>query len=137
MGIRGYRMVKVIKDLSFFDFQTTAEQWFYKCFPSHNIKSLKKERSLRFAEESIELLQATGLSKEQVLAIVDSVYNKPSGDVLDELGDALLAINLLACSENISTHIAAAWCMARVSTDSAINIIRKKQEGKIKAGQDE
>ncbi len=57
------------------------------------------ERIRRFAEEAIELVQATGLDKQALLDIVDHVYAKPAGNLAQEIGQ--VGVSLLGLSEHL------------------------------------
>lgn len=57
------------------------------------------ERIRRFAEESIELVQASGLDKQSLHDIIDHVYAKPAGNVAQEIGQ--VGVSLLALAEHL------------------------------------
>lgn len=57
------------------------------------------ERNRRFAEESIELVQALGLDKQVLHDIIDHVYAKPDGDIAQEIGQ--VGVSLLGLSEHL------------------------------------
>lgn len=57
------------------------------------------ERIRRFSEESIELIQATGLDKQALHDIIDHVYAKPAGDIAQEIGQ--VGVSLLGLSEHL------------------------------------
>lgn len=57
------------------------------------------ERIRRFAEESIELVQAAGLDKQALNDIIDHVYDKPTGNISQEIGQ--VGVSLLALSEHL------------------------------------
>jgi|SRR6185312_6086491 len=53
------------------------------------------ERALRFIEESLELAQAVGLTREEAAAMIERVYSRPPGDVFKEAGQAKLTAETL------------------------------------------
>jgi NTP pyrophosphatase (non-canonical NTP hydrolase) len=54
-------------------------------------------RARRVVEEAVELAQATGVDKLDILRVVDHVYSRPVGEVNQEVGG--VAVTLLAyCS---------------------------------------
>ncbi|MEC4749882.1 hypothetical protein [Methylomicrobium sp. Wu6] len=57
------------------------------------------ERIRRFAEESIELVQAAGLDKQSLHDIIDHVYDKPAGNIAQEVGQ--VGVSLLGLSEHL------------------------------------
>lgn len=71
-------------------------------------------RGFRFTEEALELAQAVGLSKEQVLQLVDYVYGRPQGDVDQEIGGVMITLNNLASAHTINVEGAAEAELLRV-----------------------
>ena len=53
------------------------------------------ERCNRFAEESIELLQSAGYSKEKMLDMLDYVYRRESGKQAQEVGGVMVTLAAL------------------------------------------
>ena len=67
------------------------------------------ERIRRFAEESIELVQAAGLDKQAMNDIIDHVYDKPTGNISQEIGQ--VGVSLLALSEHLGIQADREECM--------------------------
>lgn len=65
--------------------QERVVAWFTSCF-SVEVCNDKRERSHRFIEESLELVQAAGLPKEDVSMLVDYVYSRSVGELGQEVG---------------------------------------------------
>ncbi len=57
------------------------------------------ERIRRFAEESIELVQAAGLEKQSIHDLIDHIYAKPVGNLAQEIGQ--VGVSLLALAERL------------------------------------
>ncbi|MBS3965562.1 MAG: hypothetical protein KGZ80_13940 [Methylomonas sp.] len=57
------------------------------------------ERIRRFAEEAIELVQASGLDKQALHDIINHVYAKPAGNVSQEIGQ--VGVSLLGLAEHL------------------------------------
>ena len=74
------------------------------------------ERSMRFFEESAELVQAVGLTREQCDAILDRVFARPRGNVEKEIGDAGLTLITLAEAEGFSADECEARTLAHVQS---------------------
>lgn len=55
-----------------------------------------RERALRFIEESIELVQAIGLSKPDIIAVMRHVYGRPEGQYPNEMGGVMITLEALA-----------------------------------------
>jgi len=60
-------------------FQQRTRLWIEHCF-GLEIANDKDERNHRFLEESLELVQSLGCTKEEALKIVDYVYGRPVGE---------------------------------------------------------
>jgi len=65
------------------------------------IASSRIERGLRFAEEAAETAQACGVTKEQMLAVVDRAYSRPPGVLAQEIAQAGMTLAALASNECI------------------------------------
>jgi hypothetical protein len=55
-------------------------------------------RSLRLAEEAVELAQANGIPREKMVDLVNMVYRKPPGELKQELGGVLLCAAVYSLS---------------------------------------
>lgn len=77
-----------------------ALDWAIRCFGINHVYNVPV-RSLRLAEEAVELTQAVGIPKEKMHDLVDIVYARPHGDPFQEIcGVAMtLAIMGVAFSE--------------------------------------
>jgi hypothetical protein len=76
------------------DLVQVALDWAVRCFGAGHVYN-RPIRSLRCAEEAVELAQACGVPKKTILKMVDVVYSKAPGEPLQELGGVLLTANLL------------------------------------------
>lgn len=86
------------------EFQEQVAIWFRTCFgnpPDHNASN-PRERAARFAEEAIETMQAAGLTKDEVASLVDYVFSRPKGDLMDEISGSLTTIAALATTHNLN-----------------------------------
>ena len=82
-------------------FQEMVTTWLSVCFGPYEIED-KKERQRRFLEEAIELSQACGASKEEVVNMVDYVYSRGEpGEIRQELGGVMTTLAVLAESHNL------------------------------------
>lgn len=78
-------------------FQSRVFNWVLGAFGWEKAYSLK-ERNYRFLEEVIELVQANGLTKEEVLAMVDYTYGRPVGEIDSEIGGVATTFNALCAA---------------------------------------
>jgi hypothetical protein len=81
-------------------FQKRAQYWAKKCF-GLTLATDRNERNQRFSEEAIELVQACGMTKREVLGAVDYVYNRPVGEKRQEVGGTYTTLALLCAANGI------------------------------------
>lgn len=67
------------------DVQVQVKDWITGMLGEITFKS-HRERALRFIEEAIELAQACGLERQDVAYTIEYVYDKPPGNVAQEIG---------------------------------------------------
>lgn len=93
-------------------FQARVYNWMAKCFMRPD-SMLPVQRSFRFIEEALELVQASGTSREEVLRLVEYVYGRPAGDVSQEIGGVMVTLSGLATSFRLSMEYAGNAELAR------------------------
>lgn len=108
-------------------FQSRVQPWMMETFGAE-ISSDMLERSDRFTEESLELGQSLGHSKERAHALVEYVYSRPVGEPSQEVGGVMVTLAALCLAANMDMHAAAEAELARVWTK--IDVIREKQKSK-------
>lgn len=84
------------------DLQARNTNFCLKCFGFTNTFN-RRERALRYAEESLELMQAAGLTESDVEALKKHVYSREPGQIRKELGNAQLT--LLALGTSYGIHV--------------------------------
>jgi hypothetical protein len=80
--------------------QEIVGDWALRCFGSRSFNSLP-ERARRVLEEAIELAQASGLSIEDGLNLMQYVYRRPIGELSQELAGVGSTLLVLAESQKI------------------------------------
>jgi hypothetical protein len=95
-----------------FAFQNAAWQWIHAAFGKDD--ATPKVRGHRFVEESIELAQSAGVTREDVLMLVDYVYSRPVGEPTQEVGGVALTLAGLCCALNINMSEASLMELGRV-----------------------
>lgn len=80
------------------NFQDRVSLWIQMCF---GIKpdAIKRERNHRFLEESLELVQSLGCTKDEALELLEYVYSRPAGDPKQEVGGTMVTLAGL-CAAN-------------------------------------
>lgn len=85
------------------------------------------ERVARFGEESLELQQALGLTREDAHRLVDYVFDRPAGTPATEFGQAHSTLALLATFAGHDLQACGEAELARVSTPEFIAKLRGKR----------
>lgn len=111
------------------DLQNRMRAWVVACF-GKDIADDTTERSHRMLEESIELHQSGGRTREEAHLLVDYVYNRPVGDFEQEVGGVVLTLAALCAARDVSFIDAGEAELQRVW--GKIDAIRVKQAQKVK-----
>jgi hypothetical protein len=77
-----------------------ALDWAIRSFGAEHVSNLPI-RSLRLAEESVELAQAYGVPRDKMLDLVNIVYDRPRGDPIQEIGGVMMTITVLCAANGI------------------------------------
>lgn len=75
-------------------FQDRVADWVKTCFGDKIAKN-KAERHFRFLEEALELFQAGGYTHTQAETLLDYVFDRPPGDIEQEVGGVLVTLAAL------------------------------------------
>lgn len=108
-------------------FQARVKKWVHTCFGDMTATD-KHERSHRFLEEALELVQSCGCSQRDAHALVDYVYNRPAGDIEQEAGGVKITFSALCSAHEIDMDEAGENELQRVWVNT--NKIRRKQATK-------
>jgi hypothetical protein len=111
------------------NFQGQVGAWMRACF-GEEISADKVERSHRFLEEALELVQACGCTQEDAHALVDYVFGRPGGEPAQEVGGVAVTLAALCSANDIDMIDAAETELESVWT--RIDQIQKKQASKPK-----
>jgi hypothetical protein len=112
--------------------QYDVARWINQVFGSDWLTS-KEERGCRVLEEALELAQAMGVTHLQAVDLARQVYNKPTGEVPQELGGVMHT--LLAChaAYNINAANTILPTLEDVWQRERMEKIRKNRHNKIGA----
>ncbi len=110
-------------------FQNRVQPWMQKCFGSE-ISRDSVERNHRFLEESLELVQSLGCTKNEAIQLVDYVYDRPVGDPPQEVGGVMVTLAALCLAADMDMDSCAEAELARIWTK--VEQIRAKQAAKPK-----
>jgi hypothetical protein len=111
------------------ELQAKVAPWMQECF-GPVISADKLERSDRFIEESLELVQACGYERERAHALVEYVFNRPVGEPSQEVGGVMVTLAALCLAHGMDMHAAGETEVRRISAPDVIAKIRAKQASK-------
>lgn len=107
--------------------QARVQPWMMACFGAE-ISADKLERSDRFIEEALELVQSGDYPKERALALVDYVYGRDKGEMHQEVGGVMITLAAFCLAHGIDMHEAGETELDRIWTK--VEKIRAKQAAK-------
>jgi hypothetical protein len=110
-------------------FQARVRQWLLSCF-GEKIADDTVERNYRFLEESLELVQSLGCSKDDAHSLVDYVFDRPVGDPCQETGGVKVTFAALCAANGISMDQEGEVELRRISAPEVMEKIRRKQLAK-------
>jgi len=88
-------------------FQERVRGWLHDCFGIATNACEPRERSHRFLEEALELAQACECSAAEAHELVEYVFNRPVGDIEQEVGGTMVTLAALCWSCRVSLDEAA------------------------------
>ncbi|WP_262027606.1 hypothetical protein [Microvirga sp. Mcv34] len=112
-------------------YQERVLLWLLACF-GEEIANDKIERNHRFFEEATEAVQAAGMTRSECHQLVDYVFDRPVGELFQEVGGVMNTLAALCLAHGIQMNAAAETELARVWTK--VEKIRAKQAAKPKFG---
>lgn len=112
------------------NFQKAVYHWVEECFGT-KIADDKTERNFRFIEESLELVQSCGMSKEDCLRAIEYTFNRPIGNKEQEVGGVMVTLASLCSANDISMFRAGELELDRVWNN--IDKIKEKHKSKMRA----
>jgi hypothetical protein len=108
-------------------FQTQVRKWVEAAF-GVDVADNREERSQRFIEEALELVQSAGMTKTDVLLLVDYVFSRPKGTLRQEFGGTVTTLNAMASAHRLNLEQMAYDALQ--SMWERIDKIREKQKTK-------
>jgi hypothetical protein len=112
-------------------FQSRVQPWMLACFGAE-IAADKMERNHRFFEESTETVQANGMTRSEAHQLVDYVYDRPVGELHQEVGGVMVTLAALCLANGLDMHAAGDVELERINVPETIAKIRAKQAAKPK-----
>jgi len=122
-------MRKLLSSMQTLSLQSRLQPWLESCFGDVDVYLADKpKRNLRFVEEALELAQACNMPRADAHALVDYVFDRPSGEVSQEVGGVMLTLAALCLAQGVDMHTCGDFELARVWTK--ISEIREKNAAK-------
>jgi hypothetical protein len=112
-------------------FQSRVQPWMMGCFGAE-ISADRVERNHRFFEESTEAVQANGMTRSEAHQLVDYTYDRPVGELKQEVGGVMVTLAALCLASGVDMHEAGEVELARISAPETMAKIRAKQAAKPK-----
>lgn len=86
------------------DFQRRVAPWMQATF-GEVISNDRSERNHRFLEEALELVQACGCTRHEAYMLVDYVFDRPSGEIGQEIGGVCVTLAALCLAQRRDMHV--------------------------------
>jgi hypothetical protein len=101
-----YEQVFRVKPRKEVPYQERVKDWIGSTFSEEAVTDIP-ERCHRFIEEAIELVQALGMPKDDIIRHIVRTYSRPVGDPVQEVGGVMVTLNGLATAAGIDVLTAA------------------------------
>jgi NTP pyrophosphatase (non-canonical NTP hydrolase) len=113
--------------------QHQARRWAERAFGADHVASVS-QRGARHLEEAIEAAQAAGVQRDMAHRLVDYIFDRPAGDLHQEIGGSGLTLLLLAAAAGLDADAEEDRELRRVSKSP--EHFRARNEAKNAAGFD-
>lgn len=114
-------------------YQQRVADWMDSLF-GVDLASSPVERSMRFLEEALELVQAQGMDRDGAMRVVGYVFGRPAGEPPQEVGGVMVTLAGLCHKAGISMGAEAIREMDRIDAPAVRSKIFQKQAAKRAAG---
>lgn len=105
--------------------QPDVAKWVTACMGEATLNDQTK-RAFRFLEEALELAQACGVVREEVDALTSYVFNRPIGEIHQEVAGSGVTLLALATAYGLDFNEEITRELARVWEPAAFERIRAK-----------
>jgi NTP pyrophosphatase (non-canonical NTP hydrolase) len=104
-----------------------ALDWAIRSFGEDHVHNFPI-RSLRVAEEAVELAQAYNVPREKLIDLVNIVYDRPKGNPNQEIGGVLMTITVLCAALGFDPDEGFERELRRVLAKSSTHFAKRNQE---------
>lgn len=119
--------------MTHYGFQHRVWAWVTSCF-GREIAGDKVERNHRFFEESAELVQALGMTREEAHDLVDYTWGRKAGEPFQEVGGVMVTLGALCAANGLNMAAHGELELSRIEKPEVKEKIRAKQAAKPKFG---
>lgn len=109
-----------------------AYEWAMRSFGREHVHNLPI-RSLRLAEEAVELAQSFDVPKEKLHELIEMVYARPKGQFEQEIGGVMMTVTVLSAAVGFDPDSFFDEELRRVLAKSTEHFAKRNQE-KIELG---
>lgn len=109
--------------------QSRVTDWMRTTFTGVECEDVP-ERSLRMAEEALELTQACGVDAATLHRLVDYVFSRPVGKPQQEIAGCLVTIYAIAGALGVDAQAEFETELARINTPEVVERCRRRQHEK-------
>jgi NTP pyrophosphatase (non-canonical NTP hydrolase) len=109
--------------------QQRVTDWVRKVFTEKEATDVP-ERSLRTAEEALELAQAVGVDAETLHRLVDYVFSRPMGEPAQEIAGTMVTLYAMANALGVDADAAFETELARIQEPEVIERCQRRQHEK-------
>lgn len=124
----------MIKEYNIWALRSGCSDWVQRTYGMESFLD-KRNRAARVAEEGVELGQSEGVTKEQMLAIVERAYSRPAGKPRQELAGVVFTSLVYSQAAAMDALEEVSLELERVNALDAEHFRRKHRE-KFAAGTD-
>lgn len=112
--------------------QDRVRDWVLTTFGNEN--PLLYERALRMLEEAVETTQCCKVPRDQVHRLIDYVYDRPVGDISQEIGGTAVGLLALAAFSGVNSEEALLTELDRIESPEIRAKARRRDLEKQAAG---
>lgn len=109
--------------------QDKVADWIGRVFTSAELIDIP-ERALRVLEESCELAQAAGCTKEQAHKLIDYVFSRPKGAIAFEIAGTMVTLYALAQVYDVDAQWYFDREIERINDPAVIARVQRRQAEK-------
>lgn len=114
-------------------YQNGVKLWLEEAFEV-GPRPTSRERAARFLEEALELYQACGGEPGEVAEMSNYVFNRPVGEVAQEVGGVMVTLAGLCAVKDVDLNMAAVLELNRVNNPNVLAAIRAKRAARVVPG---